>query len=74
MIVELSSISPERKVHAINREERLGLVKINKNLTMTITGTRGFEEAIITQGGVTVKEINPATMESKNCKGRIFCR
>lgn len=72
VIVELSGINPEKKVHAINREERLGLVKLIKNLAMTITGTRGFEEAIITQGGVAVKEINPATMESKVVKGVYF--
>ena len=72
VIVELSGINPDKKVHAINREERLGLVKLIKNLTMTITGTRGFEEAIITQGGVAVKEINPATMESKVVKGVYF--
>ena len=72
VIVELSGINSEKKVHVISREERLRLVKLIKNLTMTITGTRGFEEAIITQGGVAVKEINPATMESKVVKGVYF--
>ncbi len=43
----------------------MGLVHLIKNLEMTVTGTRGFNEAIITQGGVNVKEINPSTMESK---------
>ena len=47
------------------KSQRLGLVHLIKNLEMTVTGTRGFNEAIITQGGVNVKEINPSTMESK---------
>ena len=48
------------------------LVKLIKNLTLTLTGLRGFNEAIITQGGVSVKQINPTTMESKLVKNVYF--
>lgn len=65
VIVRLSDINKDKKVNEITKQERLSLVRLIKNLDMTITGTRGFNEAIITQGGVNVKEINPSTMESK---------
>ena len=70
--IELSGISPEKKIHEITKEERRQLIYIIKNLKMYVKGVRGFEEAIITQGGVKVKEINPATMESKLVKGLYF--
>lgn len=72
VIIRLSGISPEKKVNEITREERGVLVDLLKSLTMQITGTRDFKEAIITQGGVHVKEINPSTMESKLVKGLYF--
>ncbi len=72
IIIELSGISPEKKIHEITKEERRQLIYIIKNLKMHVKGVRGFEEAIITQGGVKVKEINPATMESKLVKGLYF--
>ena len=65
VIVMQSGIKPEKKVNEVTREERQRLVKLLKNFDMTVTSTRGFNEAIITQGGVNVKEINPSTMESK---------
>ncbi len=65
VIVELSGIDPDKQVNAVNHEERIRLVKLLKNMPMTIESTRGFDEAIITSGGVNVKEINPKTMESK---------
>ena len=65
VIVELSKIEPDKKIHDITKQERMTLVKLIKNLTLTLTGLRGFNEAIITQGGVSVKQINPTTMESK---------
>ena len=65
VIVNLSGINPEKKVNEVTREEREGLVKLLKNMELTPTGLRGFGEAIITKGGVSVKDINPATMESK---------
>ncbi len=70
--VRLSGIDPEKPVHDITREERKNLVHLLKNLTLTITGTRPFPEAIITQGGVSVKDVNPSTMESKRVKGLFF--
>ena len=69
LVIELSGIEPEKKVNEITREERKNLVHFIKNWEMTITGTRGFREAIITQGGVDVKQINPSTMESKSIQG-----
>ncbi|MGN0318879.1 MAG: NAD(P)/FAD-dependent oxidoreductase [Lachnospira sp.] len=65
VIISLSGIAPDKKVNEITREERLRLISVIKNLTMTLISVRGFNEAIITQGGVNVKEINPSTMESK---------
>ena len=67
-----SGIKPEKKVNEVTREERQRLVKLLKNFDMTVTSTRGFNEAIITQGGVNVKEINPSTMESKLVKNIYF--
>ncbi|MBQ9590172.1 MAG: NAD(P)/FAD-dependent oxidoreductase [Butyrivibrio sp.] len=72
VMIELSGINPEKPVHEITKEERSSFVKLIKNIPMTVTGTRGFNEAIITRGGVSVKEINPSTMESKLVKGLFF--
>ncbi len=68
IMLELSGIDLEKKVNEISKEERLYFVNLIKNFTMEITGTRSFREAIITQGGVKVSEINPSTMESKKVK------
>ena len=59
-------------MNEITREERSRLVELLKNLTLTITGTRGFSEAIVTQGGVNVKEILPASMESRKVQSLYF--
>ncbi len=72
VIVSLSGIPPQKQVNEITREERGRIIECLKALTMTVTGTRDFNEAIITQGGVHVKEINPSTMESKLVKGLYF--
>ena len=72
VITELSGIDPKKKVNEVTREEREGLVSLLKDLRLTITGNRGFNEAIITRGGVRVKEINPSTMESKRIKHLYF--
>ncbi len=72
VMVELSGIDPEKTVNSVTREERLSFANLIKNVPMTITGTRGFNEAIITRGGVSVKEIDPSTMESKLVKGLYF--
>ena len=72
VMIALSGIHPDKKVNEISREERKKFVSLIKNLPLTVTGTRGFAEAIITRGGVSVKEINPSTMESKSVKGLYF--
>ena len=72
VMIKLSGIDPEKTVNEITREERLSFVKLIKNVPMTVTGTRNFNEAIITRGGVSVKEVNPSTMESKLVKGLFF--
>lgn len=72
VMIALSGINPDKKVHDISREERQNLVRLIKNLEMTITGLRDYREAIITKGGVSVKEINPSTMESRLIKGLYF--
>lgn len=72
IMIELCGIDPEKKVNFISKEERQGFVHLIKNFTMTITKLRDFNEAIITNGGVDVKEINPSTMESKKVKGLYF--
>lgn len=72
VMVSLSGIHPDKKVNEITREERRGFGKLIKNLPLTIAGTRGFAEAIITRGGVSVKDINPSTMESKKVEGLYF--
>lgn len=72
VMLELSRIEPEKKVNEITREERQHFLTCMKELELTITGLRGYNEAIITKGGVSVKEINPATMESKKVPGLYF--
>lgn len=73
IIIKLCGIDPEKKVNAITKEERMYLVKIIKNLTFTFDSFRGWNEAIITKGGVSVKDINPSTMESKKINYLYFC-
>lgn len=72
VMLELSGIDPDKKVNEISKEERQEFVKKIKDLVMHVTGNRGFREAIVTQGGVSVKEVNPSTMESKLVKGLYF--
>ena len=72
LMIELSGISPEKKVNEISKEERLYFVDLIKNFKMTLTGLRSYNEAIITKGGVSVKDIDPGTMESKKISGLYF--
>jgi predicted Rossmann fold flavoprotein len=72
VMLSLSGINPDKKVNEISREERRLFVELIKELPMTITGTRDFNEAIITRGGVSVKDVNPSTMESKKISGLYF--
>ena len=72
VMIELSGIDEEKKVNIISREERQRFVSLIKNLPVTLIGLRGYNEAIITKGGVKVKEIDPGTMESKLVRGLYF--
>lgn len=71
-VVELAGIPPEKKVNIVTHEERTKLANVIKNIRLHIIGTGGFEEAVITHGGIEVKEINPKTMESKIVEGLYF--
>lgn len=72
VMLELGGIPPEKKVHEITKGERLAFLEKVKKFPFTITGLRDFREAIITQGGVKVKEIDPGTMESKKVRNLYF--
>ena len=65
VVMKLCGILPEKKVNEVTREDRRRLVLSLKELPLHVAGTGGFEEAVITQGGISVKEVNPSTMESK---------
>lgn len=68
-VIYQSKIDPEKKVNLLTKEERHRLINATKNLEFTLSSTRGFNEAIVTKGGVEVSQINPKTMESKHVKG-----
>ena len=72
VIIQKSNIQPDKKVNEITKKEREKLVNIIKNFEIAIKGFRPIEEAIITSGGINIKEINPKTMESKKVKGLYF--
>ena len=72
IIINASGIEEHKKVNEISREERSRLLAVLKEFKLTVTGNRGFNEAIITRGGISVKEVNPSTMESKKYKGLYF--
>ena len=72
VVIEKSHINPEKQVNEITKEERIGLANLLKNFCIMIKGFRPVEEAIVTAGGIDIKEINPKTMESKIIKGLYF--
>ena len=72
VVIEKSGIHPDKQVNEITRQERQRLVETIKGFSLILTGLRGYKEAIITQGGIAVKEINPSTMESKLVNGLYF--
>lgn len=72
IILRLAKIPAEKRVNEVTKEERQRLVELTKKFPVTLTGLRGFSEAIITKGGVSVKEVNPSTMESKLTKHLYF--
>ncbi|MCR5715857.1 MAG: NAD(P)/FAD-dependent oxidoreductase [Lachnospiraceae bacterium] len=69
VMVKLSGIDPEKKAGTLLREERRSFAQLIKQLPLTVSGIRGFQEAIVTQGGISVSEVNPSTMESRLCHG-----
>lgn len=72
VLMRRSGIPEEKKVNEITREERKMLVRCLKAFSVTLTGLRDFNEAIITRGGISLKEVNPSTMESKLVQGLMF--
>ena len=72
VIVERSGIPGETKVNSVTREQRRALLELTKHFTVKISGCRPVEEAIVTSGGVSTKEIDPKTMESKLVPGLYF--
>ncbi len=72
VIIELSGISPEKQVNAVSKEERRHLAALLKDFSFPIASLGGYAEAVITKGGVNVKEINPSTMESRLVRGVYF--
>lgn len=72
VMVRLSGIDGDKKVHEITKAERQRFAGLIKDVEMTVAGTRDYAEAVITRGGVHIKEVNPSTMESKKAKGLYF--
>ena len=72
VMATLSGIAGEKKACEVTKGERLAFAKLIKKLPLTVTGSRSFEEAVITKGGVAVKEIDPSTMQSKKISGLYF--
>ncbi|MDE5747986.1 MAG: aminoacetone oxidase family FAD-binding enzyme, partial [Acetatifactor sp.] len=72
VMIRLTGIPPEKPVNEITREERRNFVNLIKALPMTVIGVQGYEEAIVTKGGVSVRDVNPSTMESKKVQGLYF--
>lgn len=72
IIIKLSGISPEKKTNEIRKDERQRIIELTTRFPFTITGLRDYKEAIITKGGIDVKQINPKNMESKLVKGLFF--
>ena len=73
LVLSVAGISQTKMVNGVTKEERARLLKALKQLPLKVRGLRGFEEAIITSGGVDLSEINPKTMESKKVQGLRFC-
>lgn len=72
VVISLSGIDARKKVNSITKEERHALAGVIRCLRISISGFRPINEAIVTKGGVTVKEVNPKTMESRLCQGLYF--
>ena len=71
-VIRMSKIDPQKQVNTITKQERMKLIEVLKGFVLEIKGFRPIEEAIVTSGGIKIKEINPKTMESKKFKGLYF--
>lgn len=72
VMITLSGIDPDKKVNEITKAERKHFAELIKKLPLNVTGLRGYEEAVITRGGISVRDVNPSTMESKKVRGLYF--
>ena len=72
VVLERLSIPADKKVNTISKEQRKDIINCLKEFTLTINGLGEYNEAVITKGGINVKEINPSTLESKKCSGLYF--
>ncbi|MDE5721230.1 MAG: NAD(P)/FAD-dependent oxidoreductase [Clostridia bacterium] len=72
-VLKRSNIMQDKKVNSVTKTEKQSLLTVIKNFDMLVLSLRGFDEAIVTSGGVDIKEINPKTMESKFIKGLFMC-
>ncbi len=71
-VIRRSGVAPDKQVNEITREERGRIIEALKGFSLTLVGVRGYKEAVVTQGGISVKEVNPSTMESKLVPGLYF--
>ena len=71
-VIASAGLPPKTKVNALTKEQRTALLKTLKALPLTVTSLRSFNEAVVTRGGVSVKEIDPKTMQSKLINGLFF--
>ena len=72
VVLQLSGLSGHEVIRDMTRDERLGFVRTMKRLAMTVEGTRGYNEAVVTHGGINVREVQPDTMGSRKTKGLYF--
>lgn len=73
VVIDVADVDPDKKIYDITKEERMRLVQTMKSLVCTVVSTRGWNEAIITKGGISVKDVDPSTMESKVVQSLYIC-
>ncbi len=72
ILAEISGLSPSKPIHSVTQAERRALIATVKGMPLTVRGLRGFPEAVITRGGVDVKQVSPSTMQSRLVEGLFF--